>query len=149
MSAADCADAFITAWVSRFGLPAYLASARGAQFTESVWPALCIKLGASHQITTAYHPQSNCMVEQVQRQLKGVLHSCLAGVEWPQHLPWVLFGVLGLPLRKTYGFLQRSWLMARPSPYLASSSLLRSHHQLLLWSDTVRISAAADLAAYL
>ena len=97
MAAADCADAFIAAWVSRFGVPAALTSDRGAQFTAAVWSALCLKLGISHQMTTAYHPQSNGMVERAHRQLKDALRSRLAGVLWPQHLPWVLLGLRVAP----------------------------------------------------
>jgi len=97
MAAADCADAFIAAWVSRFGVPAALISDRGAQFTAAVWSALCLKLGISHQMTTAYHPQSNGMVERAHRQLKDALRSRLAGVMWPQHLPWVLLGLRVAP----------------------------------------------------
>jgi transposase InsO family protein len=95
--AADCADAFIAAWVSRFGVPAALTSDRGAQFTAAVWSALCLKLGISHQMTTAYHPQSNGMVERAHRQLKDALRSRLAGVLWPQHLPWVLLDLRVAP----------------------------------------------------
>jgi hypothetical protein len=97
MVAADCADAFITAWVSRFGVPAALTSDRGAQYTAAVWSALCLKLGISHQMTTAYHPQSNGMVERAHRQLKDALRSRLAGVQWPQHLPRVLLGLRAAP----------------------------------------------------
>jgi transposase InsO family protein len=97
ISAVDCADAFIATWVSRFGVAANLTSDRGAQFTAVVWSALCLKLGISHQMTTAYHPQSNGMVERVHRQLKDALRSRLAGVLWPQHLPWVLLGLREAP----------------------------------------------------
>jgi hypothetical protein len=68
-----------------------------AQFTAVVWSALCLKLGVSHQMTTAYHPQSNRMVERAHRQLKNALCSRLAGVQWPQHLPWVLLGLRAAP----------------------------------------------------
>jgi transposase InsO family protein len=97
ISAVDCTDAFIATWVSRFGVAANLTSDRGAQFTAVVWSALCLKLGISHQMTTAYHPQSNGIVERVHRQLKDALRSRLAGVLWPQHLPWVLLGLREAP----------------------------------------------------
>jgi transposase InsO family protein len=73
--AVDSADAFITAWMSRFWVPANLTSDRGAQFTAVEWSTLCAKLGVCHQMTTAYHPQSNGMVERVHRQLKDTLRS--------------------------------------------------------------------------
>ena len=37
ISTESCARAFISSWVSRFGVPALLTSDRGAQFTSAVW----------------------------------------------------------------------------------------------------------------
>jgi hypothetical protein len=53
MSAASCADALISGWVSRFGVPSLITSDRGTQFTSAVWEALCNKLGVAHTTTKA------------------------------------------------------------------------------------------------
>jgi hypothetical protein len=37
------------------------------------------------------------MIERAHRQLKDSLRSRLAGVYWPQHLPWVLLGLRAAP----------------------------------------------------
>jgi hypothetical protein len=37
------------------------------------------------------------MVERAHRQIKDALRARLAGVEWPQHLPWVLLGLRSAP----------------------------------------------------
>ena len=71
----DCANALFQGWVSRFGVRAVITSDRGAQFTSSLWAALCSLLNIQHNQTTAYHPQSNGMVERF------------------DHLPWVLLGL--------------------------------------------------------
>ncbi len=55
--------------MSRYGVPAVISSDRGAQFTSSLWAALCSLLNQ----TTAYHPQSNRMVERFHRRLKDAL----------------------------------------------------------------------------
>jgi hypothetical protein len=70
---------------------------RGRQFTSALWSGLCQRLGVTHITTTAYHPQSNGMVERAHRQIKDALRARLAGVEWPQHLPWVLLGLRAAP----------------------------------------------------
>jgi hypothetical protein len=44
--------------VSRYGVPAVITSDRGAQFTSSLWAALCSLLNIQHNQTTAYHPPS-------------------------------------------------------------------------------------------
>jgi hypothetical protein len=97
MAAATCADTLIAAWVARFGVPAVITSDRGTQFTSQVWTILCRKLGIQHTTTTAYHPQSNGLVERAHRQLKEGLKTRLASHAWPAHLPWVLLGMRTMP----------------------------------------------------
>jgi transposase InsO family protein len=92
-----CADAVIGGWVARFGIPDLITSDRGPQFTSAVWTALCQKLVIRHILTTAYHLQSNGMVERFHRQLKEVLHSRECGINWAAHLPWVLMGLRAAP----------------------------------------------------
>ena len=59
-----CARAFISTWVSRFGVPALLTSDFEAQFTSSVWLEVCSVLGISRIKTTSFHPQSKGMIER-------------------------------------------------------------------------------------
>jgi hypothetical protein len=83
--------------VSRFGVPAVITSYRGAQFTSSLWTALCTLLNIQHSQTTAYHPQSNGLVERFHRRLKDALRARLAAANWMDHLPWVLLGLRAAP----------------------------------------------------
>jgi transposase InsO family protein len=85
--ALSCIDAFVSAWVSRFGAPDTITSDKGTQFMSSSWAALCARLGMSHITTTSFHPQSNGMVERAHRQIKDSLRARLAGSQWPEHLP--------------------------------------------------------------
>jgi transposase InsO family protein len=96
-TAADCAEAFVSGWVSRFGVPASLTSDRGVQFSSAVWAALMKQLGVKHNMTTAFHPQSNGMVERLHRRLKEALKAREATTDWPRHLPWVLLGLRSSP----------------------------------------------------
>jgi hypothetical protein len=57
---------------------------RGAQFTSALWTPACRSLGINHVLTTAYHPQSNGMVERVHRQLRpGVALPSASGADGP------------------------------------------------------------------
>ncbi len=64
---------------------------------SSIWAAFCKQVGIKHIMTTAYHPQSNGMVERVHRQLKAALRSRNCGADWAEHLPWVLMGIRAAP----------------------------------------------------
>jgi hypothetical protein len=75
ITAADCARALFAGWVSRFGVPATITSDRGAKFTSALSAGLCSLLNIQHSPTTAYHPQSNGLVEQFHRGLKDALQS--------------------------------------------------------------------------
>jgi len=93
MEASTCTDAFIANWVARFGVPGTVTTDRGTQFTSALWSSTCTSLGIKHVLTTAYHPQSNGMVERVHRQIKDSLRARGAGPTWHSHLPWELMGL--------------------------------------------------------
>jgi hypothetical protein len=93
ITAAYCARVLFAGWVSRFGVPATITSDRGAQFTSALWAGLCSLLNIQHSAMTAYHPQSNGLVERFHRPLKDALRSWAAAADWHDHLPWVLLGI--------------------------------------------------------
>jgi hypothetical protein len=97
MAAKDCIDVLISARVARFGVPTIITSDQGRQFTSSLWAGLTKLLGIKHVQTTAYHPQSNGMVERTHGHLKAALRAQLAGSRWPEHLPSLLLGLHTAP----------------------------------------------------
>ena len=96
ITAQACAKALVRHWVSRFGVPAHLVTDQGRQFTSNLWRELMILMGTDHAMTTAYHPQSNGLIERFHRTLKERLmaraQSSGTGT-WMDHLPFVLLGV--------------------------------------------------------
>ena len=96
-TAEECARVILHSWIPLFGVPSVITSDRGAQFTSSVWSALCRFLGIVHSPTTSFHPQSNGIVERFHPQLKVSLCACLAGTDWFHHLPLVLLGLRSIP----------------------------------------------------
>jgi hypothetical protein len=101
ISTETCVRAFISSWISRFGVPATLTSDRGAQFTSSVWAGVCRVLGISTSQTTSFHPQSNGMIERFHRSLKSSLRARAADSDWVLHLPLVLLGLRSVPKEDT------------------------------------------------
>jgi Integrase core domain len=90
-SAADCAEAFIGGWVSRFGVLVTLTSDRGVQFTSSFWAAVTGCLGVQHKTTTAAQP--GCCWASAQHNVRSLecqppswytAHSCRCQVSYCQ-----------------------------------------------------------------
>jgi len=97
VEAATVLEAFLGTWVARYGVPAFITTDRGAQFTSSTWTDWCQQVGARHITTTAFHPQSNGLVERFHRQLKDALRARGAATTWADHLPWALLGLRVAP----------------------------------------------------
>ena len=92
-----CAKALALHWIARFVVPAELTSDRGSQFTSELWATLSQLNGTRLHRTTAYHPQSNGIVERFYRHLKSALMARLTGPDWIDELPWVLLGIRTVP----------------------------------------------------
>ena len=97
ITSATCAQALVSHWIARFGVPIDLSSDRGAQFTSQLWTSIAQLLGIELHHTTAYHPQSNGLVERFHRHLKAALRARLTGPNWTAELPWVLLGIRTAP----------------------------------------------------
>ena len=93
VTAAACASAFVRCWLPRYGIPDRIITDRGPQFMGTVWKTLLQQLGIEAASTTAYHPQSNGMVERMHRQLKAALKARLKDAAWMDELSIVLLGL--------------------------------------------------------
>ena len=91
--AATCAMALLQHWIARFGVPENITSDRGPQFTSSLWAEFQKLMGIKLHHTTAYHPQSNGMIERLHRQLKASLKARMTTPNWFAELPLVLLGI--------------------------------------------------------
>ena len=71
----------------------------GINKDTTAWSKTCLAcqsakmLGTQLHCTTAYHPQSNGLVERFHRQLKASLKARLHGPNWRDELPLVLLGI--------------------------------------------------------
>ncbi|MEL7340008.1 MAG: RNase H-like domain-containing protein, partial [Bacteroidota bacterium] len=84
-------NAFLMHWVARFGVPETIVTDRGGQFEGHMFNKLMRVLGVRHTRTTAYHPQSNGLIERFHRSLKTALRSS-EDHDWILRLPLVLLG---------------------------------------------------------
>ena len=87
------AKAFVSGWISRFGVPSTVTTDRGRQFESALWRELMQLLGSTRCRTTAYHPSANGLVERFHRQLKASLKAQPDPTKWTEALPLVLLGI--------------------------------------------------------
>ncbi|KAL6471869.1 hypothetical protein MHYP_G00205190 [Metynnis hypsauchen] len=73
---------------TRWGVPAYIVSDRGPQWTSDVMAKLCETWGVIQKLTTAYHPQTN-LTERVNRTMKAMIASFVGKhhQDWDRWLP--------------------------------------------------------------
>ncbi|XP_055622389.1 uncharacterized protein LOC129765958 [Toxorhynchites rutilus septentrionalis] len=92
MTAPTIAQALVTGWIARFGVPHNITTDIGRQFESSLFSELVRLLGITHLRTTAYHPQSNGIIERWHRTLKAAI-LCHDPNRWTEHLPVILLGL--------------------------------------------------------
>ena len=97
-NAANCCEAFVQHWVSRFGLPAKATTDNGNTFVSQIWAKLHETLGTIVTYTPLYHPASLGALERQHKDIKDSLKAVLNhlgdnfGNSWYSALPWVLLG---------------------------------------------------------
>lgn len=85
ITAETVAKAFVTHWISRFGVPHIITSDRGKQFESRLFHSLAQFLGCIRIQTTVYP-----LVERFRRQLKASQKATTDPSHWNERLPLVL-----------------------------------------------------------
>lgn len=93
ITAESVTQALYDNWITRFGCPSRISTDQGRQFESSLFNSLVKKFGISRIRTTAYHPQSNGLIERWHRTLKAALMARGNSTQWTNELPTVLLGL--------------------------------------------------------
>lgn len=80
-------------FILRFVVPVRITSDQGTQFTSLIFKELSKLLGIDNIVTTAYHPQSNDLVERFHCQLKTSLLARGNIINCSEELPFLLLGL--------------------------------------------------------
>ena len=89
--------------ISRHGVPRELLSDRGPAFLSKLLKEVCQLMGIKKTNTTAYHPQTDGLVERFNRTLIDMLAKTVekSGRDWDTRLPFVLFAYRASPQEST------------------------------------------------
>lgn len=94
MTAETVAKTIYEHWICRFGAPIHITTDQGRQFESELFMSLLKLLGVKRSRTTAYHPESNGMIERWHRSLKAALTARMEeNSSWLEELPTVLLGL--------------------------------------------------------
>ena len=97
------ARCFVHQIISRYGTPRFLLTDNGANFVSDLFSAVSQILGIKRVLTTAYHPQSNGVVERHHRFLKDVISHFVnkSASDWEDYLQLAMLAYRSAPNKAT------------------------------------------------
>ena len=83
---------FVSNFVCRFGVPLQIHTDQGRQFESGLFKELCNRFLIDKTRTTAFRPQSDGLVERMNRSLEDILSKYVRKdqKDWDEQLPWAL-----------------------------------------------------------
>ena len=90
-SAEDYAKLYINEIVRLHGVPLFIISDRGPQFTSHFWKSFQKSLGTQISLSTTFHPQTDGQVERTIQTLEDMLRDCVINFNgsWDDHLSFI------------------------------------------------------------
>ena len=103
MDATETANSFLHYVFRMTGLPDSITSDQGSSFISQVWQNLCKRLDIKHNLSTAYHPQTDGQTERANKTLEVYLRHYVNyhQDDWPEWLPLAEFSINNHPSATT------------------------------------------------
>ena len=101
--ACTVADKLVQEFISRFGCPRQIHTDQGRNFESKLFKRMCEMLQIEKTHTTAFHPQSDGLVERFNRTLENMLSLYVADnqKDWDQYLPLMMMAYRATPQGST------------------------------------------------
>lgn len=82
-----------------YGIPKDIQTDRGSNFTSNLFAAVLKELNVKHSMSSAYHPESQGVLERWHQTFKTMLRKfCLEGdSQWDEGIPFLLFAIREAP----------------------------------------------------
>lgn len=79
-------------FIALFGIPKVIQTDQGSNFTSKIFAQILKQLHVTHQKASAYHAQSQGVLERFHQTLKSLFRSYCTHMEgdWEEGLPWLL-----------------------------------------------------------
>ena len=110
----ELARLFFEHVICMHGVPDYIITDRGTQFTSKFWTRVCSHMTINHRLSTAFHPQSDGQTERQNQVMEQYLRAYVdyMQVNWLELLPLAQFAYNNskhsatkmTPFRANYGF---------------------------------------------
>ena len=91
-TAVTTANALVDHWISRFGCPHSLLSDQGRNFESKLFEQFMQLHEIDKTRTTPFHPQSNAVIERMNKTLQNMLAKCINEEQsnWSKQMPYVM-----------------------------------------------------------
>jgi len=122
----------LSQFISIFGVPRIIQSDQGSNFCSKLFAQVLEQLNIVHNFSSAYHAQSQGVLERFHQTLKSMLRSLCVQMQgdWEEALPWMLLAareviqestgfspndlIFGHKVRGPLALLQDTWKEAQP-----------------------------------
>lgn len=85
----------LTTFMTTFGIPKVIQTDQGSNFMSRTFAYVMKQLHVKHNISSAYHPESQGALERFHQTLKSMLRSYCTELsqDWEEGLPWLLLAI--------------------------------------------------------
>ena len=100
LDAEGFAQLFMSEIFRHYGFPVHIISDRGTQWNNEFFRAMCTEAGVALRISTAYHAETNGLVERTNEPVEAAIRHYVSPdlADWDRHLPLVEFALNTLPI---------------------------------------------------